>query len=347
MAQTHSLMTITEHAVRTGEHTSFYLAAGPSEGSPIIFLHGWPELSLSWRHQLPVFGGLGFRAIAPDLRGYGRSTVYAHHGDYALESVVSDMIDLHDALALERAVWVGHDWGSPVAWSIANHYPERCQGVASLCVPYATIERGLEYLVESVDRNVYPLDKYPAGQWDYMYFYEENFAAAQAFLEANIFNTVKLLFRSGNPADADQPALTSSVRADGGWFGGLPEAPDLAMDASVVTRADLHAYTEALTRNSFFGPDSYYLNHAANIAFTAKAVNDGVVELPALFMAARYDYVCETINSRLAEPMRGLCRNLTEVEIASGHWMAQEKPVEVNAALCNWLAKKLPALWQR
>jgi pimeloyl-ACP methyl ester carboxylesterase len=64
-----------------------------------------------------------------------------------------------------------------------------------------------------------------------------------------------------------------------------------------------------------------------------------------LFLHAEYDYVCETVASRLAEPMRRDCRDLTEVVVASGHWMAQEKPAAVNAALARWLAAKFPALW--
>jgi pimeloyl-ACP methyl ester carboxylesterase len=66
-----------EYVAKSKRHTSFYLACGAPQATPIIFLHGWPELSISWRHQLPVFGGLGFHAIAPDMRGYGRSSVYA------------------------------------------------------------------------------------------------------------------------------------------------------------------------------------------------------------------------------------------------------------------------------
>ena len=82
---------ISEHYFETERHRSFYLAAGPEDGPKIFFLHGWPELSLSWRHQLKVFGGLGFRAIAPDMRGYGKSCVYTQHSDYALRKVVEDM----------------------------------------------------------------------------------------------------------------------------------------------------------------------------------------------------------------------------------------------------------------
>src|SRR5262245_59616494 len=127
---------ITEHIARSPRHTSFYLACGAPQASAIVFLHGWPELSISWRHQLPVFAGLGFRAVAPDMRGYGRSSSYGHYEDYALEEVVADMIELLDRLGAEKAIWVGHDSGSPVVWSIAQHHPHRCHGIASLCVPY-------------------------------------------------------------------------------------------------------------------------------------------------------------------------------------------------------------------
>jgi pimeloyl-ACP methyl ester carboxylesterase len=66
-----------------------------------------------------------------------------------------------------------------------------------------------------------------------------------------------------------------------------------------------------------------------------------------LFLHGDYDYTCETMISRLAEPMRAACPNLTEVVVQSGHWMAQEKPVAVNAALAKWLAVQLPELWGR
>ena len=98
-----------EGLVRTDRHATFYLEAGAADSPLIVFVHGWPELSLSWRHQLPCFADLGFRAVAPDMRGYGRSGVYRRHEDYALEHTVRDMIELLDGLGREKAVWVGHD----------------------------------------------------------------------------------------------------------------------------------------------------------------------------------------------------------------------------------------------
>ena len=326
---------------------SFYLAAGPADGPMIIFVHGWPELAISWRHQLPCFAALGYRAVAPDMRGYGRSTVYERHEDYALELVVEDMILLLDALGVEKAVWVGHDWGAPVVWSIASHHPERCYGVANLCVPYYSLERGLDACLDLIDRNTYPEDEFPLGQWEYQRFYEENFAAAIAPFDANPMMAIKALFRKGDVNGKNKPSRTSFVRRDGGWFRGAGEPPDVPRDGDIISEVDLCAYAAALTRNGFFGPSSYYMNHTANAAYAAEAVNGSVLEMPTLFVAAEYDFTCECISSRLAQPMRDFCPSLTTRVVQSGHWMAQEKPAEVNAALAHWLATSPTESWPK
>jgi pimeloyl-ACP methyl ester carboxylesterase len=336
---------VTEHIAKTARHATFYLACGDEQRPVIVFVHGWPELSISWRNQLACFASLGFRAIAPDLRGYGRSSVYPNHGDYAVAHVVEDMLELLDALAQERAVWVGHDWGSPVVWSLASHHSDRCHAVANLCVPYFPGGFTPANVVPLVDRAVYPESEFPVGQWDYQLFYQENFDRARATFEADVRNTLKALFRKGNPARQGTPSPTASVRKAGGWFGGAGAAPDLPRDADVLSEDALSQYVAALERNGFFGPDSYYMNHDANGQYAKRARNGGVLDLSVLFLHGQYDYTCETVASRLAEPMRQHCRNLTEVIVPSGHWMAQERPVEVNAAIARWLATALPAIW--
>ena len=190
-----------------------------------------------------------------------------------------------------------------------------------------------------------PEETFPAGQWDYQFFYEEDFDKACKGFEADIANVVKALFRKGNPANVGKPAATSMVRKAGGWLGGGPW-PDLPRDPDVLTEADFAAYTAALTRNGFFGPDSWYMNHAANGAYARRAPNGGKLAMPVLFLHGAYDTTCETMTSRLAEPMRRDCADLTEVVVKSGHWMAQEQPVAVNAALARWLATKLRAYWR-
>jgi pimeloyl-ACP methyl ester carboxylesterase len=337
---------ITENVVRSQRHTTFYLSCGAPDATPLIFVHGWPELSISWRHQLPVFAALGFRCIAPDMRGYGRSSVYARHEDYALEHSVADMLELLAALGRDKAVWVGHDWGSPVVWSLGSHHPDRCLGIVNLCVPYLPDGFAPAKTIPLVDRLVYPEAAFPAGQWEYQLFYEENFAKAVADFEASVPDTVKALFRKGSPAGKGQPARTALVRRDGGWFGGAGRAPAVPRDAEVLSEADCSIYAASLARNGFFGPDSWYMNHTRNTAYAEKALDNGRLSMPVLFLHGAFDYTCETLDSRLAEPMRDHCVDLTEVVVQSGHWMAQENPVAVNVALARFLATKLPMVWR-
>jgi pimeloyl-ACP methyl ester carboxylesterase len=87
------------------------------------------------------------------------------------------------------------------------------------------------------------------------------------------------------------------------------------------------------------------MNHERNLKYASQAANGGALRLPVLFLHGEYDYTCETVASRMAEPMRQDCADLTEVIVPSGHWMAQEKPRAVNAALARWLALKLPEVW--
>ncbi len=136
------------------------------------------------------------------------------------------------------------------------------------------------------------------------------------------------------------------ARKGRGLFGSA-EIPDVPRDGDVVSEEDLSVYVSALERNGFFGPSSWYMNHQPNEAYGRKALNDGNLDMPVLFIAALYDYVCESVHSRLGEPMRKYCRNLKEEVIKAGHWVAQEKPLEVNGALVKWLATSVPNVWPR
>ena len=131
-------MTITEHSFSSKRHTSFYLSCGPEDGLPIIMLHGWPDLSIGWEEQLKFFGAQGYHAIAPDMRGYGSSSIPENQSDYCMKEIVVDMMELLSSLGHKEAIWVGHDWGSPVVWNIALHHPEAVKGLVSLCVSSST-----------------------------------------------------------------------------------------------------------------------------------------------------------------------------------------------------------------
>jgi pimeloyl-ACP methyl ester carboxylesterase len=329
-------MTILEKYYDSGRHKSFYLSSGPRNGPLIIFIHGWPELSFSWRNQLEFFGKRGWHAVAPDMRGYGRSSLYKRHEDYAQFEIIKDMVELLGHFDRDSAVWVGHDWGSPVVWNMALHEPNKVSALASLCVPLG-FERGVDELVKYVDREVYPLSRYPKGQWDYQYFYQEDFESALKEMEADTFKLVKALFRKRMGPDKHTPVFSSEIRARGGWFppDGIP--PDMPIDTDVITEKDARFYAESLSKTGFFGANSWYMNHDRNRKYYETLGKHEVLEMPVLFFHAEHDYICYTLETDMVLPMREQCSNLQEAIVESGHWMAQEKPEEVNTILEQWL----------
>jgi pimeloyl-ACP methyl ester carboxylesterase len=329
------------HTVESARHRTGWIEEGPPGGPLMIFLHGWPELGLVWRAQLDHFARAGWRCVAPDMRGYGGSSVPGTPDAYAIREIVADMAELHDALGGAPAVWVGHDWGSPVAWSLAAHEADRCRAVASLCVPYLKDGFVLENLVSLVDREVYPVERFPDGQWSYWRFYHERFAQAAADFEADVAATVALLFRAGRPSVPGRPGRSAGVVANGGWFGDAHRAPVVPRDTTMLTEDDYRAVVAALSANGFRGPGSWYVNDAANLAYAAEAPDGGRLSLPALFVHAARDTVCDTVHSRLADPMRASCADLSEVTIDAGHDVMLERPAEVNAAIEGWLTAKV------
>ena len=99
-------------------------------GPPVVLVHGFPELSFSWRHQLPALAAAGYHAVAPDMRGYGRSSCPAAIDDYDIVHLTDDLLGVLDELGEEQAVFVGHDWGAMVAWTLALLHPRarpRCR----------------------------------------------------------------------------------------------------------------------------------------------------------------------------------------------------------------------------
>ncbi|MEL6363710.1 MAG: alpha/beta hydrolase [Pseudomonadota bacterium] len=335
---------ITEHVAKTERHRSFYLGCGPDAETPVIFCHGWPELAQTWRRQLQALGAKGVRTVAPDMRGYGRSSIHPSKDDYRIEEIVRDMIELLDHLDTAKAIWVGHDLGAPVVWSIAQHFPERCAGVVGVCVPYMPMGLTLEALVDTVDREIYPKDQYLNGQWDYIAFYQDNFDLATKAFDADPTSTVHALFRSGDASGVGRPAFTATTRERGGWFGpnGAP-APRFPLDTAVLSEDEAQVYIDALTRNGFTAPDSWYMNLEANAMYADKAKASWRLEMPVLFVHAAYDVVCATDNPKLTAAMREHCPDLTEATIPSGHWVAQEQPEALNSILTDWLQATFPA----
>jgi pimeloyl-ACP methyl ester carboxylesterase len=108
-------------------------------GVPVVLLHGWPDSARLWRHQIPFLTGRGFRVIAPDLRGFGRSERPDEVAAYALRNAVADVTGILDALGIETAHVVGHDWGAAVAWLTAIMHPDRVRRLVAVSVPHPLV----------------------------------------------------------------------------------------------------------------------------------------------------------------------------------------------------------------
>ena len=175
---------ITHHSVKTNGISMHVAEAG--SGFPVVFCHGWPELWYSWRHQIAALADAGFRAIAPDMRGYGGTDAPADPAEYTMKTLSADMVGLLDALDIDKAVFVGHDWGGAVIWQMGLRYPERVERLVGLNTPYAP---------PSNARTTESLRDFH-GQTDktfYMRYFLQP-GVAEAELEADIPTTFKKIF---------------------------------------------------------------------------------------------------------------------------------------------------------
>jgi pimeloyl-ACP methyl ester carboxylesterase len=112
------------------------IAAGPPDGRPVLLLHGFPEAAIQWSHQLAVLGREGYRAVAPDQRGYSPGVRPERPADYAMTLLVDDVLAMADHLGWSRFDLVGHDWGGAVAWWTADAHPDRLRSLTVVSTPH-------------------------------------------------------------------------------------------------------------------------------------------------------------------------------------------------------------------
>lgn len=199
------------------------------EGPVVLFCHGFPESSHAWRHQIPALADAGFRAIAPDMRGYGKSGSPSAVDEYTVFHLVGDMVALLDALDVRTAVLAGNDWGATVAWQAAQMRPDRFRGVIAMSVPMMA------------QPPVPPTRIFPQTEDAQLYtLYFQEPGVAEAELERDIRQTLrKILFAASGDAGArkagDQtPNPFGMVSRQHGLLAPLPDSmPDW------LTAADL------------------------------------------------------------------------------------------------------------
>jgi pimeloyl-ACP methyl ester carboxylesterase len=326
-----------EHAFSSPRHRTHYWEAGPVGGPLMIFLHGWPEIGLMWRAHMSAFASDGWHCVAPDMRGYGASSAPSSTDAYTQQEIVQDMVELHDHLGGQPAIWIGHDWGSPVVGEVAAHHDFRSRGAVLMSVPYFAEGFALPTLVPLIDRQLYPADKYPYGQWDYFRFYQTHFDSAVTDFNADVSATLASIFRLGNPAAAAKLSPSALVTANGGRYGAAHRAPATTPERALWPGSDFAILVSAFQATGFRPANAWYLHDDANIAFARNAPGNGRLSQPVLFINGTYDPICDVTGNRLAEPMKIACQNLSLSNMATGHWAPLEHKAETIEAIRSWL----------
>ncbi|CAN5470411.1 alpha/beta hydrolase [soil metagenome] len=301
-------------------------------GPLVLLCHGWPELAYSWRHQMSALAEAGYHVVAPDMRGYGGSSVPDEIGAYSIAALVGDMVALVAALGETRACIVGHDWGANVAWAAALMRQDLFAAVAALSVPHRPRNAAAA-----------PLALLRAAGLDNFYwFYFNREGAAEAEFERDIESALrKVLVAGSGDAPADS-AMSLMVPAGSGFLSGSAEP---AVLPHWLSEADVGVFAASFRRNGFRGPFNWYRNIDRNWDITAP-FQGAQVKPPALFVAGTRDAVINSPMGRAAlESLAASVPNLRETVLipGGGHWIQQERPAEVNAALLRFLAADYPA----
>ncbi len=321
----------------TPRHTTHYIDCGPADGPLMIFLHGWPSIGLMWRAQMDAFAADGWHCVAPALRGFGGSPAPATNDAYTIQEVVTDMVDLHDHLGGQPAIWVGHDWGCVVVGALAAHEPKRSRGVVLTSLAYQPGGHALPTLVPLVDRTIYPADQYPDGQWDYYRYYTTHFEAAVADLDADIPASLASIFRPGDPASLGKVSPQAEVTRKGGRFGAAHRAPPTEPDPALWPSADFDVLVQAFNATGFRPSCAWYLNDDAAIAYARLVPDGGRLSQPVLFVNGDFDQICTITGNRQGDPMRAACADLTVTSLPAGHWLPLERKTELIQAIRTWL----------
>ena len=299
-----------------------YAEAG--SGPLVLFCHGWPESWYSWRHQLKAVSEAGFRAVAPDMRGYGGTQSPEPVEQYTLFHLVGDMAELVKALGETKAVIVGHDWGAPVAWHAALWRPDLFTAVCAMSVPYSP--PGYIDILSALEK---------LGINDFYLQYFQKPGVAEAELQQDIRSALRRLYftASGDMTDTSK----GFGRLPGGTL--LGNTADTEKLPAWMSETDLDYYADEFARAGFRGGLSWYRNLRRNWELGGPWRGQPIRQ-PSLFIAGSRDGVLRFPAAKAqleAYPKTLPGLRGSHILEGAGHWVQQERPAEVNKLLVDFL----------
>jgi epoxide hydrolase A/B len=309
--------------VQTNNIKMHYVEAG--SGPVVVLCHGWPESWYSWRHQIPAVAAAGFRAIAPDQRGYGQTDAPQQIESYNIFNLVGDIVGLVNSLGVSDAILIGHDWGAPVAWHSALLRPDLFRGCGLLSVPFiprsAVRPSAMWQMIEGEDK------------WFYQHYFQEP-GRAEADFEANLRTTLKkaLYGASGDAplGDRFEPLFPRALRP-------LDMIREPEKLPAWLTEADVDFFAGEFRRSGFRGGLNWYRNLERNWELTA-FLDGAKLRQPSMFAVGDQDVSLRMVPDALAFVDVGMveCRSTTVIP-GTGHWIQQERPHEINDLLISFL----------
>ncbi len=325
-------------------------AVSRGKGPAVLFCHGFPGLWYSWRHQLPVVADAGFRAIAVDMRGYGRSDRPLPASQYLNQTIVADLTGVLDALGERDAVFVGHDFGAQAAWAAALHAPERVRGVVSLAVPYGVGFAGGEKTGgktttasnEERAKGRKPSETYAAiakSHFLHLHYFQKVGPA-----EAELGSQPRLFLMRIYWALSARGRLLDFKKFPGEGTGYLEVLadPKEPLPWPWLSEEDLDFLVEEYMQS---GPETAFiggLNSYRAMDLNWEHDRDygrRPIEQPALFICGEKDPVLQIITPKTLETMPSRVPDLRGIELIpdAGHFVQQEQPQAVNQHLLKFL----------
>ncbi|MGW2088119.1 alpha/beta fold hydrolase [Streptomyces sp. NPDC001880] len=295
-------------------------------GPLVLLVHGFPESWYSWRRQLPALAAAGYRTVALDVRGYGRSSKPAATDAYRMLALVEDNIALVHALGEQTAVIIGHDWGSNIAATSALLHPEVFRAVGLLSVPYAP------------PGGPRPTDVFAqmGGDEEFYVSYFQEPGRAEAEIEPDVRGWLAG-FYAALSADTMPTRAESDPHFVNRTGGRLRDRFPGGRLPSWLTEGDLDVYAEEFERTGMTGALNRYRNMDRDWKDLAP-YSGAPIKQPALFIGGGLDasttWMADAINAYPAT-LPGLASS--HILDGCGHWLQQERPDEVNHLLTAWL----------
>lgn len=296
------------------------------EGPLVLMAHGWPESWYSWRHQIPALARAGYRVVAPDMRGYGKTGAPADVSSYDITTLAADMTGVLDALGEEKATMVGHDWGAIVAAHSVLLHPNRFSSLIIMSVPHRG--RGPSSPIPAMKTRT-------GDNFFYMLYHNEAGGVAEAEYDSDPRGILSRLYLSPD-SPREEPAVTNPLRSAGGWIPRLGAAKGLP---DWLEQQDLDYLVGQFEASGFRGGVNYYRNIGRNWETTEQLVGSSI-EVPTLFIAGEKDIVIGGATKPMLEAaMATAIPNLHDVILVPevGHWIQQEAPQETNRAMIDFL----------